>query len=422
MPTRRCRTIEGGPSVARAPESDATVRTVEPVAHTVGMRVEPVVVTGARAPAVSELVERLRAALDGTGPALLPLAAGEPGRVVLSAARLERRLRDGTALLLPTSGSTGVQKVVELSAASLLAGARATHLRVGAPGRWLLPLPLTHVAGWQVLVRGLLAETEEQQPQRLPGGPFTATTFADAVETAGPPVQFTSLVPTQLARVVDDGRAARAAATLTAVLLGGAAAPRRLLARAAESGVRVVTTYGSTETCGGCVYDGVPLDGVRAALTDDGRLRLAGPVIASGYRDGSPGFADDDGTRWFTTSDLARIDGERVEVLGRADDVIVSGGENVSPAAVEQVLLVQPAVLEALVVGVPDLEWGTVVVALVTSDDDLDEAALRSAVADRLGRAHAPRHVLRVPSLPRMGIGKPDRRAAAELAARTLTG
>ncbi len=385
------------------------------------MRVEVVVVVGQGAVPLTELIDRLRSALDG-GPALLPLAACEPGRVVREAAHLERPLREGTALLLPTTGSTGTPKVVELSAAALLAGARATHARVGPPGRWLLPLPFTHVAGWQVLVRGLLAGAGKQQPQRLPDGPFTATAFAEAVEQAAPAVRFTSLVPTQLARVLEDARATRVAATLTAVLLGGAAAPPHLLARAADAGVRVVTTYGSTETCGGCVYDGVPLDGVRTALTDDGRLRLAGTVIASGYRDGSPGFDDVDGTRWFTTSDLARLDGSRVEVLGRADDVIISGGENVSPAAVERVLLGQDGVREALVVGVPDLAWGAVVVALVTADDDLDEPRLRSAVAETLGRAHAPRHVLRVGALPRMGIGKPDRRAAADLAARTLTG
>lgn len=386
------------------------------------MRADAVVVEGPDAPPLAELLDRLRSVLDGTGPALLPLAAGGPGRVVREAARLDRPLRDGTALLLPTTGSTGTPKVVELSATALLAGARATHARVGPPGRWLLPLPLTHVAGWQVLVRGLLADPGEQRPHRLPDGPFTATAFADAVEQATPAVRFTSLVPTQLARVLDDARAGRAAATLAAVLLGGAAAPPQLLARAARAGVRVVTTYGSTETCGGCVYDGAPLDGVRTALTDDGRLRLAGPVVASGYRDGSPGFDDVDGTRWFTTSDLARLDGGRVEVLGRADDVIVSGGENVSPAAVERVLLAQAGVHEALVVGVPDLAWGTAVVALVAADDGVDDARLRSAVADALGRPHAPRHVLRVGSLPRMGIGKPDRRAAADLAARTLTG
>ena len=222
--------------------------------------------------------------------------------------------------------------------------------------------------------------------------------------------------------MLDDPDATAATARLRAVLLGGAAAPRHLLDRAHAAGVRVVTTYGSTETSGGCVYDAVPLDGVVPALTDDGRLRLSGPVLASGYRDGSAGFGDDDGTRWFTTSDLARLTDGRVEVLGRADDVVVTGGENVSPAAVERVLLAEPGVEDAVVVGVPDLEWGAVVVALVVAGTSTTDTSLRRAVADRLGRHHAPRHVLRVGALPRLGIGKPDRRAAADLAARTLSG
>ena len=386
------------------------------------MGIEVVEVDGPAAVPLADLLDLLRAALDGTGPALLPVAAGAPGRAVVAAAALERPLRPRTALLLPTSGSTGTPKVVELSADALRAGAEATHSRVGRPGRWLLALPLTHVAGWQVLVRGLLATPAEQVPQTLAAGGFSAAAFADALRAAEPAVELVSLVPTQLARALDDPDATAAAGRLRAVLLGGAAAPRRLLDRARTAGVRVVTTYGSTETSGGCVYDGVPLDGVVTALAEDGRLRLSGPVLASGYRDGSPGFDDQHGTRWFTTSDLARLDDGRVEVLGRADDVVVSGGENVSPAAVERVLLAEPGVEDAVVVGVPDVQWGAVVVALVVAGASTTDTRLRTAVADSLGRHHAPRHVLRVESLPRLGIGKPDRGAAAALAARTLSG
>jgi len=386
------------------------------------MRVEVVPVDGPGAPDLPSLVRRLAAALDGSGPALLPVAPGAPGRAVVEAARLDQPLSEGTALLLPTSGSTGAPKVVELSAAALIAGARATHARVGPPGRWLLALPLTHVAGWQVLVRGLLAPGAAQVPHAMPPGPFTATAFAAAVEGSRPAVAFASLVPTQLGRVLDDPGATRAAATLTAVLLGGAAAPARLLDRARRAGIAVVTTYGSTETAGGCVYDGVPLDGVTTALTADGRLRVAGPVLATAYRDASPGLVEEDGSRWFTTSDLARVVDGRVEVLGRADDVVVTGGEKVSPAAVERVLLGVVGVQDAVVVGVPDARWGSAVVALVVADDDVSDDRLRAAVADRLGRHHAPRHVLRPGAIPQHSIGKPDRRAAADLAARTLPG
>lgn len=383
------------------------------------MRVEVVVVDGPDAVPVPALVDRLRAALDGTGAALLPVATGTPGEAVVAAARLDEPLREGTALLLATSGSTGAPKVVELPASALLAGARATCARVGPPGRWLLALPLTHVAGWQVLVRGLLAASREQMPAGLPPGPFTAAALVDALEAADPAPRWASLVPTQLTRVLDDDRATRAAEGLT-VLLGGAAAPQRLLRRASEAGVRVVTTYGSTETSGGCVYDGRPLDGVRVAV-DGGRLRIGGDVVATGYRDGAPGLATQDGTRWFTTSDLARLtDDGRVEVLGRADDVVVTGGENVSPAAVEQVLHAVDGVEAVVVVGVPDEEWGQAVVAVVAGARLPDLEVLRGAVAERLGRAHAPRHLVVVDEIPLLGIGKPDRRAAAELAARTL--
>ncbi len=386
------------------------------------MGVQVVEVDGPGAVPLADLLDLLRAALDATGPALLPVASGAPGEAVVAAAALGRPLRPGTALLLPTSGSTGTPKVVELSAEALRAGAVATHARVGPPGRWLLALPLTHVAGWQVLVRGLLAPPGEQEPQTLAAGGFSAAAFTAALRAASPAVSFVSLVPTQLARVLDDPHAVSAAGALRAVLLGGAAAPRRLLDRAAAAGPRVVTTYGSTETSGGCVYDGVPLDGVVPALTADGRLRLSGAVLASGYRDDSPGFDDEDGTRWFTTSDLARVDEGRVEVLGRTDDVVVTGGENVSPAAVERVLLAVPGVEDVVVVGVPDPEWGEAVVALVVASPSTTGTSLRAAVADRLGRHHVPRHVLRVEALPRLGIGKPDRRAAADLAARTLSG
>ncbi len=383
------------------------------------MRVEVVVVDGPDAVPVPDLVARLRAALDGTGPALLPVPDGPGAAAVTAAAHLDQDVPDETALLLPTSGSTGAPRVVTLPAAALLAGARATHARVGPPGRWLLALPLTHVAGWQVLVRGLLGARDEQLPATLPTGPFTAAAVARALDDADPPPRYASLVPTQLTRLLDDARATAAAGDLT-VLLGGAAAPATLLDRARRVGLRVVTTYGSTETSGGCVYDGVPLDGVGVALGQDGRLQVGGDLVAAGYRDGSSGFADRNGTRWFTTSDLARLDGGRVEVLGRADDVVVTGGENVAPAAVERVLHGVDGIEAAVVVGVPDAEWGQVVVALVAGPRVPDEATLRATVAERLGRAYAPRHVLVVDALPLHGIGKPDRRAAAALAARTL--
>lgn len=399
---------------------------------------EVVVAPRDQAGRVPELLGALRAALDGSGPALLPLPAGGAASDHLrEAARPHLPLSPGTALVLATSGSTGGAKAVELGADALAASARATAARLGGHGRWLLALPLEHVAAWQVLVRSAVAGSE---PVVAPPGDPAALPEAVA-ELAGGSADaplHASLVPTQLARALEVPDAARALSRLDAVLLGGAAAPLPLLERAAEAGVRVVRTYGSTETSGGCVYDGWPLDGVAVALEpvpgttgDDGegRVLLSGPVLATGYR-GRPDltaevFVERDGRRWCATSDLGRLDADgRLSVLGRLDDVLVTGGRKVSPQAVERVLGGLPGVADALVVGVPDPEWGQRVVALVVPVTGATAPALeeaRAAVRERLGAASAPREVLAVTAVPVRGIGKPDRRAAAELAARLLT-
>ena len=200
-------------------------------------------------------------------------------------------------------------------------------------------------------------------------------------------------------------------AAVAPVLVGtGAAAPPSLLARAAEAGVRVVTTYGMSETSGGCVYDGVPLDGVRVSV-EAGRVRLGGPVVARGYRlrpDLTTAAFDGD---VFTTSDLGRLDGGLLTVLGRADDVVVSGGENVAPLAVEAALERHPSVVEAAVTGVPDEEWGSRVVALVVLRAPLTLAEARDHVAAVLPRSWAPRGLHEVEALPLLASGKLDRAA-----------
>jgi len=278
------------------------------------------------------------------------------------------------------------------------------------------------VAGWQVLVRGVVAG---HRPVVLDlTRSFTPAAFAAAVAAMDGPRRYTSLVPTQLRRLLADAEGTAALRALDAVLVGGAAAGPDLLARASEAGVPVVTTYGMTETSGGCVYDGRPLDGVRAAVDDDGRVRLAGPVLAAGYRGDPAGTAaafttGAGGTRWFRTADLGELDGARLRVTGRLDDVLVTGGRKVAPAAVERVLGALPGVRDCLVVGVPDAEWGQAVVALVVGDPGPPER-LRAAVAAELDAAHAPRRVLVVDALPLRGIGKPDRPAAADLAAGLL--
>ncbi|MCU1693446.1 MAG: AMP-dependent synthetase and ligase [Frankiales bacterium] len=324
----------------------------------------------------------LAAALDGTGPALL--TSDEPR--VLEALGTGP-VDDDVAVVVPTSGSTGAPKGVLLTAAALLASAAAALERLGGPGRWLLAVPPTRVGGLQVLVRSLVAGLD---PVVLPPGPFTASSLDGVVGC-----RYASLVPTQLGRLPDgalDG--------FDAVLLGGAAAPAPLLARFPP----VVTTYGMSETSGGCVYDGVPLPGVEVEA--GARVRLRGPVLAKGYRDGAP-LVDPDG--WFTTGDVGTLVDGRLVVHGRADDVINTGGQKVAPAAVEEVLLAHPGVREVAVVGVPDPEWGQRVVAHVVGTLSLADA--RDWVGERLDRAHAPRELVQHASLPLLTGGKVDRRA-----------
>ncbi|XVS64057.1 o-succinylbenzoate--CoA ligase [Actinosynnema sp. CA-299493] len=346
-------------------------------------------------------LDELRAALAGGGTARAQAGDLPP----------LRGWETGAALAVTTSGSTGEPKTVLLGADALTASAELTHARLGGPGRWLLALPTTHIAGIQVLVRSVVAGVEPGVMDLAPG--FRAADFAVAARPllATPGRHYTALVPTQLARLVaTEGPGLAAARQFDAVLIGGAATPPSLLERSRRLGVRVVTTYGMSETSGGCVYDGLPLDGVRVRLVD-GRIEVGGPVLALGYQGGEP-FGE-----WFRTGDLGRVlpDGT-VEVLGRADDVIISGGENIAPTRVERVLVAQPGVREACVVGLPDAEWGQVVAAAVVPEDpgdppDADE--LCAAVGDVVGRFAMPKRVAFVTELPLRGPGKVDRKAVA---------
>jgi O-succinylbenzoic acid--CoA ligase len=302
-----------------------------------------------------------------------------------------------------TSGSSGAPKLVALSRDAVLASAAVSAARLDGAGPWLLALPSSYVAGFNVVVRSLVAG---HRPVSL--GDRTPAQVA----TGG---AFLSVVPTQLHRWLDSPDDAAALARLHTVLVGGGPVDPALRARAAEAGVRLVATYGSAETCGGCVYDGLPLDGVGLALAADGRIRLSGPTLFSGYLD------DDEATRaalvdgWFVTSDAGRLDEDgRLSVLGRVDDMVVSGGVNVPAAAVAARLREHPAVAAAEVVGVPDDEWGNRVVAVVQGALSLDEA--RAWVAERHPRAWAPREVVVVPGLPMLTNGKVDRLAVRDLA------
>ncbi|HWM01178.1 MAG TPA: o-succinylbenzoate--CoA ligase [Actinophytocola sp.] len=363
---------------------------------------------------VDELVDALRAALDGAGPAVLPLSAADP-RLAELRARMspDRPVEPGTAVVVTTSGSTGEAKGVLLTAAALRASATATHARLGGPGRWLLALPAQHIAGVQVIVRALLAGA----PPVVSTGPFRPQAFADAAGRLTGSPRYVSLVPTQLARLLDAGDTTLR--TFDAVLLGGAATPAALLERAMDAGVRVVTTYGMSETAGGCVYDGRPLDGVGVRLAG-GLVELSGPMLASGYRLAPAATAAAFRDGWFRTTDLGelRADGS-LAVLGRADFVINTGGVKVVPAAVEDVLTAQPGVAQACVVDLPSAEWGQLVAAAVVPAGPPPAVAdLEDAVRAALGGPAVPRRLRFVDALPARGPGKVDRPAVRELLAR----
>ncbi len=334
---------------------------------------------------------------------------GEAGVPALR--RWLRAKSDPDPWVVETSGSTGRPKRVVLSRRAVLASVEATERRLGDSGPWVLALPPTYVAGILVVARSLVAGHE---PRLLdlegwpPGGDW-----------------FVSLVPTQLHRMLesaDDLGALRRAHT---VLLGGGPTDRSLRERAEAEGVRVVATYGSAETAGGCVYDGLPLDGMAVALDADGRIRISGPTLFDGY-EGDPELTARslvDG--WFLTSDVGRLDEfGRLSVLGRVDDVVVSGGVNVPTPAVAARLREHPGVAAAEVVGVPDEEWGCRVVACVVgistgsvpATDGLTLEAARSWVAEVHPRPWAPRQLVLLEQMPMLTNGKPDRVALRGLA------
>jgi O-succinylbenzoic acid--CoA ligase len=349
----------------------------------------------------------LRRALDGGAPlAVLPAAPG-PADAARAVLRPEEPLEPGTDLVVVTSGSTGGGKGVLLTAAALRASGTATLDRLGGPGSWLLALPTSAVGGLQVLVRSALAGRE---PAVLARG----ERLADAVgRLPAGDRRYTSLVPTQLRRYLAEEP--DVLASFDAVLVGGAATDTALLDEARAAGVQVRTTYGMSETAGGCVYDGVPLDGVSVRVADG--VELAGPVLASGYRLDPAGSAAAFADGWFRTRDAGSLAEGVLTVHGRLDDVLISGGVNVSPQAVEAALREHPTVSDAVVAGLADPEWGQRVVAAVVPAPGAvpDLAELRPWVAGRLGAAAAPRALTVVGALPVLHTGKPDRRAVTRM-------
>lgn len=384
----------------------------------------------------SALRRALDAALAG-GPAVFPVPV-ERARDLDTGIEGVAEVDDSVALVVETSGSTARPKRVALSVDALLASAEATHDALGGPGHWLLALPGHYIAGAQVLVRSIVAGIEPVVLASAEGvGGFDAGAFAEASARLVPEVpHHTSLVPVQLARVLDaaerDAFVAAALRSYDAVLVGGQALGAELSARADELGVRVVRTYGSSETAGGCVYDGRPLEGVRVRVVDPagsggpGEVQLAGPTLAEGYL-GDPertalAFVVERGERWYRTGDLGEIaDDGRLRIRGRADDVIISGGVKVALGEIERAVRGVAGFGGAVAVVVDDAEWGqraaVAVEAGAIGDATAALAALgRATDASGLPPAARPVRLVVLERLPLLASGKPDRRAITALA------
>ena len=317
-----------------------------------------------------------------------------------------RRLDDGVpvdagvVLVVPTSGTAGEPKLVQFDRGAIDAAVAASAFALEATPRdpWICCLPLAHVGGLLVLLRGVLL-----------GAPVSVhRSFDPALIAAEPEVAFLSLVPTMLVRLLDAGVDL---SRFRGILVGGAHLSPDLRDRAERAGAPVIETYGLTESCGGVVYDGRPLPGVEVRVNDDGGLELRGPMVMLGYR-----FDEEATARafveggWLVSGDAGEIERDgRVHVIGRIDDLINTGGEKVWPQEVEAAIREHPRVAEVGVGGRLDPEWGQRVVAFVVPTDSnapptLQE--LRELAGARIGRHKAPRELILVEKLPTSVTGK----------------
>lgn len=356
----------------------------------------------------------VEAALAGHA-SLLAVPADDPreSSLLTTSLRAGQEIDSSVAFVVSTSGTTGVPKGALLSVSALTASAKATHRRLGGSGRWLLALPAHHIAGLQVLVRSVVAGTT---PVAVATS-LDAAELASAVASLGSGRRYASLVSAQLDKALTNPEATEALASLDAVLIGGGPVSAGLAEKALAAGISVIRTYGMSETAGGCVYDGIALDGVRVRIDDD-RVVLGGATLANGYRNPvkPDPFAE---PGWFRTDDLGAVDASGVlRVLGRVDDAISTGGLTVLPQLVEAAMATHPAVADCAVFGVSDDRLGQRVVAAVVLAAGCQPpglAEIRAHVTQTLDPTAAPRELHVVDELPRRRIGKVDRR---ELAAR----
>ena len=347
---------------------------------------------------------------------LLPVPANDPARTNLLRNTLKPGgpIDDDIALVVSTSGSTGKPKGAMLTPANLIASADATHQALGGEGQWLLAMPAAYIAGIQVLVRSMVAGVEPAFVDLSHG--FNVAEFAARAHELAQTGErtYTALTPMQLAKATSTLQGIDALRAFDAVLVGGAATNPRLLESAAKLRINVVTTYGSSETSGGCVYNGRPIAGARVKIVD-GRIHLGGPMVARGYhRLDSPDLTDG----WFRTSDAGSLEGGALTVLGRTDNVISSGGFKLHPEVLEAELLLIDGVTATCVIGKEDDRLGQRICAAYTgsaSVPDVLDALADAEDAGRIAHWQIPKELKVVPALPQLGPGKVDRAAVKEL-------
>lgn len=340
---------------------------------------------------IPEVMVNLTAALVGTGPAL---CFGPIGQT---------HVPKPVAVVVATSGSTGGPKEVGITAKALLASAKASNNFLGAKfGQiWSLLLPLTHVAGINVLVRSLELGTT---PIDLRGA------------TQYPKADFTAIVPTQLFRALNgDTQLLEHLKNCQAVLVGGAALSDSIQKSAADAGINIVTTYGMTETCGGCVYNATPISGVTVD-TSDGTIKIKGSTIAYTYLNDEQAWRDSFIDGWFVTRDIGTFVDGKLTVEGRIDDVIISGGKKISLSAVESALQEAYKENEFAAFSILDAEWGNALHIAIAGEHPISTHEISSYLEKTFGVVAKPKGFLILSALPMIGVGKVDQKALAQAA------
>ena len=343
---------------------------------------------------LAELMARLAKALVSDGPAL---SLGS-----VSVEKAPQRI----ALIVNTSGSTGPVKEVGLSARALLESAKSANKFVGAKSGqiWSLMLPLTHIAGINVLVRSM----------------ELGTVPIDAREVSGkyPFADFTAVVPTQLFRALNgDKDLLEHLISAQAVLVGGAALAADLRDAARNAGINVIETYGMTETCGGCIYNGTPLDGTEFEIDELGTISIASKSLATTYLNAPEAWNERIRNGYFVTTDIGHLEDGRLVVTGRSDDVIVTGGENVSLAEVESVVKNTFSGIDCAAFALADSQWGQSLQLAIAGDVKPEQSAINEYLTSQISRAAKVKNFVYLAELPRTSLGKVDRARLAEIAA-----